>query len=174
MLLQKGDIMPSFGRKSSQNLLEAHPALQRLFKEVVKHYDCSVIEGHRPRVEQDKAFHAGRSKVKWPGSKHNTTPSMAVDVCPYPISWSDMNQFYHFSGYVKATADQMGIAIRCGSDWDGDNDFKDQSFHDMPHFELIRPNPIQVTAPTKDVLPAEITSNQIDAVLRELEKEVFD
>ena len=127
--------MPSFGSKSLANLDEAHPDLQRLFKEVVKHIDCSVIEGHRPQSEQDKLFHAGKSKVSWPNGKHNTTPSRAVDVVPYPIDWNDMNRFFHFMGLVQGIAFSMGIDIRCGGDWNGDNKFN-ESFLDLPHFEL--------------------------------------
>lgn len=129
--------MFKFGERSKDNLREAHPDLQKLFLEVIKHYDCAVIEGHRSEAEQNKAYYAGKSKLKYPNSKHNKIPSMAVDVCPYPIDWNDSKRFYHFAGFVKATAIQMGIKIRCGADWDGDNDFKDQTFHDLPHFELV-------------------------------------
>ena len=33
-------------------------------------------------------------------------------------------------------AKEMGIDIRCGADWDGDNRTKNQTFHDIVHFEL--------------------------------------
>lgn len=120
-----------------KNLSEAHPDLQRLFHEVIKHYDCTVIEGHRGEEEQNKAYHAGHSKLKFPQSKHNKMPSLAVDVCPYPIDWKDYKRFYYFGGLVKGIASQMGIKIRWGGDWDGDNQFTDQRFHDLPHFELV-------------------------------------
>ena len=70
-------------------------------------------------------------------SKHNSFPSLAVDVAPYPINWSDKERFYFFAGYVKATADQMKIKIRWGGDWDGDTKVRDQTFMDLPHYELI-------------------------------------
>lgn len=128
--------MPKFGPRSTKNLSEAHPLLQELFNEVIKHYDCAVIEGHRPKEEQDKAFHGGKSRVQWPNSKHNKQPSLAVDVCPYPIDWNDTKRFYYFAGKVIATAELMGIDVRWGGDWDSDNDFRDQTFNDLPHFEL--------------------------------------
>ncbi len=128
--------MPSFGARSRANLSEAHPELQRVFNEVIKHFDCSVIEGHRGQAEQDAAFHAGKSKLKFPQSKHNKTPSLAVDVCPYPIDWQDYRRFYLFAGFVLATATAMGVKLRWGGDWDGDTTWKDQTFHDLPHFEL--------------------------------------
>lgn len=135
--------MPSFGARSRRNLSECHGDLQMLFNEVIKHFDCAVIEGHRPQEEQDRAFHAGKSKLKWPDSRHNATPSMAADVVPWPVDWNDHRRFYHFGGFVRATAaqlyqaDEMIHRIRWGGDWDGDTTWKDQSFHDLPHFELV-------------------------------------
>ena len=126
-----------FGKRSRQNLSEAHPLLIELFNEVIKIRDCAVIEGYRPKEEQDRLYFAGMSKLKWPKSKHNATPSMAVDVVPFPVNWKDYHSFYHFAGIVKGVAHSMGLKIRWGGDWDMDNDFRDQNFHDLPHFELI-------------------------------------
>lgn len=129
--------MPSFGNRSLSNLNEAHTDLQRLFNEVIKHFDCSVIEGRRGQGEQDKLFHSGKSKVKYPNSKHNTSPSLAVDVIPYPVVWSDTDRMYYFAGIVKGIALSMSIKIRWGGDWDSDTDVHDQTFMDLPHFELL-------------------------------------
>jgi peptidoglycan L-alanyl-D-glutamate endopeptidase CwlK len=128
--------MPQFGKTSLEKLSTCHPDLQRLFNEVIKHYDCTIIEGHRSYEDQLKAFNTGKSKIK-SGGKHNHSPSLAVDVGPSPLNWKDKEKFYHFIGFVKATAIQLGIKIRCGGDWDSDNDLKDQVFFDLPHFELI-------------------------------------
>ena len=133
--------MPSFGTRSKNNLATAHPDLQRLFNEVVKKYDCSVICGHRNKEDQNKAFHEGRSKLQYPDGKHNKQPSQAVDVVPWfstkpNIRWNDSQKFYHFAGYVQAVADQLGIVIRWGGDWDSDGELHDQTFFDLPHFEL--------------------------------------
>ena len=130
--------MPAFGKRSRGNLAQAHHDLQRLFNEVIKTYDCSVICGHRDSVDQDAAFHAGFSKVEFPNSKHNQQPSLAVDVMPWPIDWKDEKRLYNFVGYVMRVARELGIDVRSGADWDGDFDFKDQNFHDAPHWELRR------------------------------------
>ncbi len=127
--------MPKFSKSSLEKLSTCHPNLQKLFHEVIKNYDCTIIEGYRSEQDQLKAFKEGKSKIKSDG-KHNQTPSLALDAAPAPINWNDKEKFYHFAGYVKATADQLGIKIRCGADWDGDNDLKDQKFFDLPHFEL--------------------------------------
>ena len=162
--------MAKFGTTSKRNLSEAHPELQRLFEEVVKFYDCSVIEGHRPKVEQDKAYHSGKSKVQWPDSKHNSKVSMAVDVVPYPIDWNDKQRFYFFAGLVKGIATRMGIDIRWGGDWDRDNDFKDQTFHDLPHFELYG---ILEKAKT-ELLPEGPSDEDINVTLEDIEKTILD
>ena len=129
--------MPKFSDKSLRILEECHSDIQKLFKEVIKHYDCTVLCGHRSKEEQNELYRSGKSKLQYPNSKHNSSPSMAIDVVPCPIDWNDFNRFYHFMGYVTGVADQLNIKIRCGGDWDMDNSFKDQSFHDLPHFELI-------------------------------------
>lgn len=133
--------MPNFGTRSQNNLATAHPDLQRLFNEVIKGYDCTVICGHRNQTDQDKAFHEGRSKVQWPNGKHNKQPSLAVDVVPWfknkpHIRWDDSEKFYHFAGYVQGVADGLGINIRSGLNWDSDDELHDQTFFDGPHFEL--------------------------------------
>lgn len=113
--------------------------LQDLLNEVVKHHDCSVISGHRTLAEQQMLFSQGRSMKDGVNakSKHQTRPSKAVDVAPYPIDWEDMERFRAFGGFVLGVASQMGIKIRWGGDWDGDWTFRDQRFIDCPHFEIM-------------------------------------
>ncbi len=130
--------MPKFGKRSQRNLSTAHEDLQRLFNEVIKYFDCSVICGYRNEHDQNEAYHSGRSKLPFPRGKHNSLPSMAVDVIPYPIDWQDIKRMYMFVGFVRAVAGFMDIKIRCGADWDGDTEVRDQNFHDLPHFELIK------------------------------------
>lgn len=128
--------MPKFGSDSKKNLDECHPLLQKLFEEVVRGFDCSVICGYRGEAKQNEAFRKGYSKLKFPKSKHNKVPAMAADVVPYPLDWKDTNRMYYFGGYVKAKAEELGIDIRWGGDWDSDTEVDDQSFIDLPHFEL--------------------------------------
>jgi len=129
--------MPKFGTRSKNNLSEAHQDLQKLFNEVIKYFDCSVIEGYRGEEEQNRYYHAGKSKAKFPYGMHNQKPSRAVDVIPYPVVWTDEKRIYMFVGFVRGIASTLGIKIRCGADWDGDTEVKDQNFHDLPHFELV-------------------------------------
>jgi peptidoglycan L-alanyl-D-glutamate endopeptidase CwlK len=136
--------MPSFSRKSNDRLKTCSWDLQQVFQEVIKHYDCTILEGHRGEVKQKRLFAEGSSKVDWPDGKHNAYPAKAVDVAPYPIPenwgadhWKDLVHFYQLAAVVKYVGLQMGIKIRWGGDWDGDGDYKDQTFNDLVHFELL-------------------------------------
>ena len=128
--------MPRFGKRSIGRLQTCDQKLQELFYEVVKHFDCSIIEGHRGEERQNKAFADGKSKVKYPNGKHNQNPSIAVDVAPYPIDWSDRDRFHYFGGFVLGVAKQMGMNIRWGGDWNQDTETKDNKFDDLVHFEI--------------------------------------
>ena len=128
--------MAKFGRTSVSRLDTCDKSLQNLFNEVVKHFDCSILVGHRGEKEQNEAFDKGNSQVRWPKGKHNSNPSTAVDVAPYPIDWEDRERFTYFAGFVKGIAANTGISLRWGGDWDNDTDLKDNKFDDLVHFEL--------------------------------------
>ncbi len=137
--------MLKFSLKSKNNLATCHEDLQKIFNEVIKNYDCSILQGWRSNEEQEELFRENKTKLRSGQSKHNKRPSLAVDVAPYPIDWKKINKrdikeyykFYHFAGYVKGIADNMKIEIRWGGDWNNNNSFDDQTFDDLPHFELI-------------------------------------
>lgn len=128
--------MPKFSDFSKANLATCHPDLQCIFNRVIEHVDCRVLQGHRGQEEQDRLFQEGKSKLMFPASKHNNRPALAVDVVPYPIDWKNWRRFDFLSGVVWGIAGEMGIQIRWGGDWDRDLEFNDQTFHDLPHFEL--------------------------------------
>lgn len=120
--------MYKYSKRSLKNLSECHPLLIALFMEVIKHVDCTIIDGYRTKKEQNDAFNKGYSKLKYPKSKHNKKPSLAADVMPYPIDWDDAMGAEHFAGIVKGIAFAMGIPITWGGDW--------RSFIDRPHYQL--------------------------------------
>jgi peptidoglycan L-alanyl-D-glutamate endopeptidase CwlK len=128
--------MPRFSSKSKRKLDTCHESLQQLFSEVVKSFDCTVIEGHRGEKKQNEAYRKGNSKLKYPNGKHNKTPSIAVDVIPYPIDWKDRDRMHYFGGFVLGIAKKMGFKIRWGGDWDMDTHTKDNKFDDLVHFEM--------------------------------------
>lgn len=134
--------MPEFSPASRRKLNSCHPDLQRLFNRVIQYRDCTIICGYRTEEEQNEAYRTGNSQLKFPESMHNLDPSAAVDVMPYfdttpHIRWDDIESTYNFIGFVQGIAEELGIEIRSGSDWDMDDNFHDQSFMDLPHYELV-------------------------------------
>ncbi len=69
--------------------------------------------------------------MKWPNGQHNSLPSRAVDVMPYPIDWADIPRMEAFAVVVKDTARELGLKVEWGGDWKG-------GFIDRPHWELPR------------------------------------
>ena len=128
--------MPKFGTRSKNALNSCDENLIKVFNEVIKTVDCSVLEGHRGQSKQDKYYEEGKSKVKYPSGRHNKLPSMAVDVAPYPIDWDDRERFHLFAGFVLGIAKSMGINLRWGGDWNQNFEVDDNKFDDFPHFEL--------------------------------------
>ena len=128
--------MPKFGRSSRTRLDSCEPDLQKVFNEVIKYVDCSVLEGHRGQERQNKLCDEGKSKVRFPNGRHNKLPSRAADVTPYPVDWNDRERQTLFAGFVLGVARGMGINLRWGGDWDQDWEVKDNTFDDFPHFEL--------------------------------------
>ncbi len=132
----------TYGKRSIRCLREAHPDLQLIFNEAIRYMDISVFQGFRGAADQNAAFDAKKSKLKWPESKHNKVPSWAVDASPYPIDWDDVDGFIRFAHFIMGIAVGLHAAgkikhlVRWGGDWDRDFDLKDQRFNDYPHFEL--------------------------------------
>ena len=93
----------------------------------LKEFDFSVVCGFRNEHDQNEAYDAGRSKLKFPHSKHNEFPSMAVDCCPYPVNWSDSVKFTEMATVILRIAKELMIPLIWGGSW---------RFVDMAHFEL--------------------------------------
>lgn len=135
--------MPMFSQASFSKLSTCHPDLQTVFFEVIRSFDCTILEGFRDQEDQDKAFMEGKSQLKWPHGKHNSQPSMAVDVAPYPVEWQNVKRFCWFAGYVLGIAQKLKDegkiihALRWGGDWNHDFDINDNKFNDLVHFEII-------------------------------------
>ena len=136
----------NYGRASLERLATAHPDFDVIFKEVIKWVNCSIFCGHRNEADQNAAY-PKFSKVKWPDSRHNSLPSMAVDAGPYFIElrntdWNDRLAFAQFSGRVLQIADQLlyegkvSHRLISGQDWDRDGRSLDHKFVDVPHYQL--------------------------------------
>lgn len=135
--------MPSFGAASTAQLATCDERLQRIAAAAIQHFDFTVVEGHRDQAAQHADFLAGRSKLDWPHGNHNASPSRAMDIMPYPIDWSDntkaIARVAFLMGVIKVCADDLGIKVRFGFDWNRNLDPRDETFLDWDHVELDEP-----------------------------------
>jgi peptidoglycan L-alanyl-D-glutamate endopeptidase CwlK len=123
--------MPKYSNKSKARLLTCHPLLRLIMNQVIKEIDCSILEGARGEERQNDLCAQGRSKVKYPNSKHNTKPySVAVDVVPYPLDWNDLASFKKLGKIVMKKAKELGIKLEWGGAW--------KTFKDYPHYQLAK------------------------------------
>ena len=145
-------LMPKFSERSLIQLNTCHPDLVRVFNEVIWYRDCIIIEGYRNEAAQEEMFRTQRSQLRYPHSKHNQLPSMAVDVMEYypdkpHIRWFNKDANEDFSKFVLVEAANLLDAgevthrLRWGADWDMDGIRVDkddnETFFDGPHYELV-------------------------------------
>ena len=135
--------MPKFSKRSQDRLNTCHPDLQKVFNEVIKYFDCSIIEGIRTKETQEEYVRTGKSRTM--NSRHldqGDGYSHAVDVAPFVkthpnrIPWDDHRYFFILAGHVQRIAAELGVELRWGGDWDSDGNLSDQTFIDLPHWEL--------------------------------------
>lgn len=126
--------MPKFSRASAQRLATCHKDLRAVCEQLIKTFDFSVTCGHRGKADQDAAYKAGNSKVRFPNSAHNKLPSMAVDIVPYPVDWNDIGRFKEMAAAFFAVANllkergEITHEFKWGGNW--------RTLKDYPHFEV--------------------------------------
>ena len=139
--------MPTFGKKSQDKLETCHPNLITLMWSVVKQFDITIVWGYRDKGTQD-AMYAAKPRVtnkKFPDSRHNVLPCMAVDIAPWPEVYGRNDEekkcaainFAFMAGHVMAHAAALGLTVRWGGDWNRNLSVTDEDFKDMGHFELL-------------------------------------
>jgi peptidoglycan LD-endopeptidase CwlK len=123
-------LMAKLGQASLAKLATCHPELQVFVKALVEElpldFDIRVECGHRDEADQEDCFARGTSKLHFPESEHNSWPSNAVDLTPWPSRWSDVEKQKKLREYALNTARRLGIALHIIS-WD------------LPHFGRVKP-----------------------------------
>lgn len=139
----------SWGAKSKEQYNTAHRDLQLIADTVLAIHDCSFMQGHRDEKTQNTYFQNKTSSVKWPNSKHNSLPSMAMDLAPYIKGENpyDMERVLFFAGIVIAVADMLykqgkiTHKLKWGGSWSTEANatfaFDRNGFYDGIHFELV-------------------------------------
>lgn len=136
--------MQGLDTNSQKSLEQGHPLLQRVFVRVPNYTDIIILDAQRGKVAQEAAFKAGNSKVHFGESAHNYTPALAFDVVPdhdpnlkvRKIDWVHLPQFTTLALIIYRIANEEGVPLTWGYDWDGDGRHDDQKFNDLPHWQL--------------------------------------
>ena len=139
--------MATFSKASQSKLELAHKDLQKILNQAIKEVDFTIICSTRTKEEQFKLFKQGRTLKdgKWEKngptvtnisginkkSMHNYSPSLAVDLAPWPIDWERIDRFKKLAEIIKRIAYDNKIEISWGGDW---------KMKDYPHFELKNVN----------------------------------
>lgn len=152
----------SFGRNSMAQYVTLHHDLQLVLNEAIEVFDFSIDEGARSIETQIRYIRRGVTRTldsyHIPRDEHGryapNEPALAADLIPYTKGvdpWprdSDSSlvrekkkaRFYYMQGILRRASETLGIQVRGGQDWDMDGDFFDQSFDDLGHVELHRPD----------------------------------
>lgn len=138
-------MMRTWGNRSKEVLDELDTDLQWLCNTILYEVaDISLICGFRNEEDQNAAFDAGTSTLRWPNGNHNQHPSLAVDLQPYPVPqrkeklWASLA---YIAGRAIEIGKRRGLKVRWGGDWDGDGDLTDQNFDDLYHIEITKDVP---------------------------------
>jgi peptidoglycan L-alanyl-D-glutamate endopeptidase CwlK len=132
----------------SERLNGVQPDLVQFIKDLSYYspYDLLVVEGVRSLDTQRSYVARGVSKTL--DSKHLTQPDgfghavdLAIMNADGTVNWADAKgdarSYYFLGGIAKqASTSHPKLKLRWGGDWDGDGDFKDQTFNDLVHVEL--------------------------------------
>lgn len=112
---------------SLRRLQTCHPKMQAVVMLAAERFPLRVLWGFRGEKDQNDAFARGATPLRWPKSKHNLQPSLAVDLAPEALDWNDLAAFDAMGEAMLAAAHELGVRVIWG---------KTFKIVDRPHFEL--------------------------------------
>ena len=142
-----------FGKLSRAVRATLHPKLIELLDYAIQRVDFSQLRGIRDVAQQE--WNVARNLSKTMNSRHlpggghpdfmDYEPdypdrSYAVDLAPFvngAVSFEEREVSF-LQGYLLCAADELGIIIRQGLDWDSDFNQREHPFWDAVHVELPR------------------------------------
>jgi len=147
--------MYKLGKGSLKKLESVHHDLVKIIKLAITRtpVDFGISEGHRTLERQKELYDQGKSKIDGINKKgkHNYSPSLAIDLYAYHPDIEvrkklayDVPTLCIIAGVIISCADELKAkgdikhSVRWGGNWDNDGVILyDQSFDDLPHFELV-------------------------------------
>ncbi len=147
--------MRKWGANSKRHYDTLDPRLQRIMDRVLHEVaDISITCGFRGEADQNRLFDERKSRVRFPQSKHNNYPSVAVDFQPWPYPERE-EKLWAALAYVAGRAVEIGIeegiALRWGGDWNCNGDLTDQHFDDLFHLEIVESPPSEIYPRSFDI-----------------------
>lgn len=145
----------AYGKASQAKLATCDDSLRAVAELALEQspYDITIVWGWRGEEIQNALHASGASHKRWPESMHNamkeqpnSSPptrvpwSRALDFAPWvngKIPWKDTHVFAIIAGCFHAAAEQRGVTLRYGGDWDSDGSTTDQTLMDWGHIELV-------------------------------------
>lgn len=149
------------GAKSIASLDGVHSSLAGVVRRAIEitTQDFMVLEGVRTEKRQRELYGKGRTKdelraegvdpsLAQPGVKSVTWTlksnhfvqadgfGHAVDLVPYPVDWNTLSKFDAIADAMMKAADELGVSIRHGADWDMDGKRRERGESDNPHWEI--------------------------------------
>jgi hypothetical protein len=129
-----------WGKKSQIVRETLDPRLKLIVDEILYGYaDISLLYGYRGKWLQNRLYAEGVSKLRWPESKHNSLPSLAVDIQPYPRPIEDNvlhGALGFLGGVATVIAQRHGVPLVWGGDWNQNGSMVDNKFNDLFHLEI--------------------------------------
>lgn len=128
----------SLSASSLERLKGVHPDLIGVVKRAIEitAMDFIVTEGLRTPERQRKLVAEKKSKTMY--SRHLTGHAVDLAACPGGIiSWHSKD-YPPIRDAMFSAAKEFGVPLRWGGDWNSNGTSADESFLDMPHFEIPR------------------------------------
>jgi len=125
-----------FGKRSRKRLETCHEDIIAVAELALKKttHDFFIAEGTRGKAKQDEYYATGASKVLFPKSFHNSSPSLAVDIVPYKggavwgcETYEETQAWKEIERAVKEAAEDLDVPLQWGFDRWG---------WDKPHWQL--------------------------------------
>jgi len=132
--------MNKWGKSSAKHRQSIDWRLNAVSTQVLKLRDHSIIQGHRNETDQNAAFDADTSKLRWPDSKHNSIPCTALDMQPHPMPKSKQRlreNLAYLAGLYIALGSTMELNLRWGGSWNGSGEIENNKFFDGFHIEIV-------------------------------------
>ncbi|MRJ41176.1 MULTISPECIES: M15 family metallopeptidase [Idiomarina] len=130
-------------KTSLLRLKQCHPQLCIVVTRAIQICGIDFMVGCGIRTIEEQRANVEKGVSKTLASKHLPQAdgmSHAVDLWPWVngrIPWEDWPAFEEIAKAMLTAADELGVNLRWGGDWNRNGRSDDERFLDGPHFELV-------------------------------------